>query len=525
MKDTKILGNERLRALIFDLDNIIAESQTLQVLAWKRLFDHYNHQRKLSQKPEYVPFDREVDYSNKIHGHSIYDAVRTFLSSRNIKLPEGDPDDLPGYESVSALGNMKNQIYRDLFKDRGIDFFSDLIEPVERWKDEGYKTAAISTNKKCHILLKDAGIDMIFDKIVDGYDIEKLDLKGKPEADIYLEAARQLNVSPEETAVFEDDVEGIKAARKGGFKRVVGLSRNNSPETLRNYGANIVIRSYATLNHTVHEFDELPSALTRLGELFEDWKNKELLFFLDYDMLHPAIRKQPEDIFISEEIKDLLSRLSNYAKVTVINGRDLSDIRQMTGLDQIYYAGNYGFEISGPGNIHYEHEGLRKILPKLDIAEKLLRDKLLEFDNVRFERQRYVLSIHYQNLEDEKTPEAESRINQILLNRPDLEKVIGEKMIEIRPYQNWNKGKAMKWLMGEVSGILHDNYLVYLGNDFTDEDAFTQIIKQKGIRILVGNHGELTLADYKLQDLDEVKAWLNNIIEKMKIERKVETRM
>jgi beta-phosphoglucomutase-like phosphatase (HAD superfamily) len=72
-----------------------------------------------------------------------------------------------------------------------------------------------------------------------------MQLAGKPAPDTFLKAAELLGVKPERTAVVEDAVSGVQAARDGGFALVIGMDQEGNPEKLKQNGADIVVKDLA----------------------------------------------------------------------------------------------------------------------------------------------------------------------------------------------------------------------------------------------------------------------------------------
>jgi HAD superfamily hydrolase (TIGR01509 family) len=90
-------------------------------------------------------------------------------------------------------------------------------------------------------VLEAAGIDALFEAIVDGTVARELALPGKPAPDTFLEAARRLDVEPGRTVVVEDALVGVAAGRAGGFGLVVGVARSAAPADLHHHGADVVV--------------------------------------------------------------------------------------------------------------------------------------------------------------------------------------------------------------------------------------------------------------------------------------------
>ena len=92
----------------------------------------------------------------------------------------------------------------------------------------GIPTAAVSASENAEAVLKGAEVAQLFDVRVDGLDATALDLAGKPDPAIFLEAARRLGVQATHAAVVEDALAGVEAGRRGGFGLVVGC-RSHRP--------------------------------------------------------------------------------------------------------------------------------------------------------------------------------------------------------------------------------------------------------------------------------------------------------
>jgi beta-phosphoglucomutase family hydrolase len=240
------LPNE-IRAGLFDLDGVLTKTAKVHAAAWKEMFDDFLRSRAAATGGEFVPFDPGRDYEQFIDGRLRYDGVRTFLASRGIELPEGDPSDPPGADTVSGLGNRKNDLVVSLIRDRGVETFPGAVRYVSAVRDAGLNRAVVSASKNCREVLQAAGIDGLFDEVIDGVVAERDNLRGKPAPDTFLAAADALGVPPAQAAVFEDALAGVEAGRAGKFGFVVGVDSSGQGEALREHGADIVVPDLADL--------------------------------------------------------------------------------------------------------------------------------------------------------------------------------------------------------------------------------------------------------------------------------------
>ncbi|MFD2515461.1 HAD family hydrolase [Pontibacter locisalis] len=240
----KLLKERNIKALIFDLDGVITQTARVHAHAWKRMFDDYLEERGKREGKIYKPLQIETDYRQYVDGIPRYDGVRNYLASRSIVLPEGAPTDEPGKETVAGLGNLKNSYFQEVVRQEGVDVYQDTVEWLKKQRGKGLRTAVISASKNCKAILESAGIEHLFEVRVDGVVAVELGLKGKPAPDVFLEAARQLQVQPWESAIFEDALAGVEAGKQGGFALVVGVDRTNNPTELLDHGADVVIEKF-----------------------------------------------------------------------------------------------------------------------------------------------------------------------------------------------------------------------------------------------------------------------------------------
>ncbi|GAB3196483.1 beta-phosphoglucomutase family hydrolase [Pontibacter aydingkolensis] len=244
----QLLSEKNIKALILDLDGVITQTAQVHANAWKRMFDDYLAERAARDGKVYPPLEIATDYRQYIDGIPRYDGVRNFLASRDIILPEGNPEDEAGKETVAGLGNLKNLYFQELVKQGGVKLYPDTIAWLKQQRKAGKKTAVISASKNCKTILAAAKIEHLFDARVDGVEAIKLNLKGKPAPDVFVEAARQLKVSPEETAIFEDAIAGVQAGKAGGFALVVGVDRTGNPSELLEHGATVALQKFPISN-------------------------------------------------------------------------------------------------------------------------------------------------------------------------------------------------------------------------------------------------------------------------------------
>jgi trehalose 6-phosphate phosphatase len=259
------------------------------------------------------------------------------------------------------------------------------------------------------------------------------------------------------------------------------------------------------------KFDDLPVLTESILELKEKLKNKKPAVFLDYDGTLTPIVPNPEDATLTEEARQVLRDLSRRCFVAIVSGRDRADVKSLVNLDELVYSGSHGFDSAGPGFIQ-QHEGGKKLLPDFDKAEKELTEMLSAIPGARVDRKLFAIAVHYRHVAEEQVSEVQKIVDEIMPRFNGFKKTGGKKIIELKPNMDWDKGKAVNWLLEKLNLNNPDILPIYIGDDFTDEDAFKTLKEIGGVGILVGDHGEKSDADFRLFHPEEVKDFLKELI-------------
>jgi beta-phosphoglucomutase family hydrolase len=238
-------------AVLFDLDGVLTKTAILHASAWKRLFDAFLEHHAARTGEDFDPFDSDTDYRNYVDGKPRYEGVASFLAAREIALPRGSDSDAPGEQSIHALGKLKDQYFEQQMQQRGVEVYDSTIRVVRELRAHDVKTAVVSSSRNCAAVLAAAGIAELFDTRVDGLDLERTNLKGKPAPDTFLAAAERLDASPARTVVVEDALSGVAAGRAGEFGLVIGIDRAGRAHTLCEAGADVVVADFAQVEVSV----------------------------------------------------------------------------------------------------------------------------------------------------------------------------------------------------------------------------------------------------------------------------------
>ncbi len=228
-------------AVLFDLDGVLTKTARVHAAAWKKLFDQFLEERAAQTGKPSVPFDIESDYWEHVDGKPRYDGVAAFLEARGIDLPWGTPEDDRDAQTVCALGRRKDRFFQERLAQDKVEVYEPAIALVRKLRAHQIKTAVVSSSNNCAAVLAAAGIAELFDARVDGRDLTRLKLNGKPAPDAFLEGARLLSATPARAMVVEDAVAGVAAGRAGGFGCVIGVDRGGRAQALREAGADAVV--------------------------------------------------------------------------------------------------------------------------------------------------------------------------------------------------------------------------------------------------------------------------------------------
>ena len=105
-------------AVIFDLDGVITATALVHSTAWKQMFDEFLNLHSERSGTTFREFTHHGDYLPFVDGKPRYRGIASFLQSRHIKIPYGNPDDETSQYTICGLGNQKNEIFNDLI-DKG----------------------------------------------------------------------------------------------------------------------------------------------------------------------------------------------------------------------------------------------------------------------------------------------------------------------------------------------------------------------------------------------------------------------
>ncbi|XP_078446140.1 putative trehalose-phosphate phosphatase F [Wolffia australiana] len=275
-----------------------------------------------------------------------------------------------------------------------------------------------------------------------------------------------------------------------------------------------------------------PSALSAFEQIAEKAKGKRVALFLDYDGTLSPIVDDPDRAFMSDSMRAAVRDAVRCVPIAIISGRSRDKVYEFVGLSDLYYAGSHGMDIVGPvrdsataddhpncirssdkqGKEVSLFQPASEFVPMIEEVFESLVDSTSDINGANVENNKFCVSVHYRNVDEENWPVVAQRVHDTLKRYPRLRLSHGRKVLEIRPVIEWNKGKAVEFLL-ESLGLDHsDDVLpIYIGDDRTDEDAF-EVLRGRGVGILVSSLPKESKASFSLRDPSEVKEFLKMLV-------------
>ncbi len=239
-----------------------------------------------------------------------------------------------------------------------------------------------------------------------------------------------------------------------------------------------------------------------------------VLLCSDFDGTLAPIVPDPAAAEMPVELRHCLRSIASRRDVTlaVVSGRALEDLRRRVAIPGAVCAGNHGLEIAmGSDRFHAVDMSLHR--PVLRMVLDRLRDRVTQVPGALVEDKGSTVTVHFRNVPQAQHRRVRGAVSAVAEDAKDLVRMReGRKVLELRPRLDWNKGSAVKWIRERCG---HGSPLsCYLGDDETDEDAFTVI--PEGISIRIDPQPE-TRARYWVSGPDEVRRfffWLKENLER-----------
>lgn len=337
---------------MFDLDGVVTATAKLHFLSWKRLFDEVLAEQARRTGTAVRPFD-ETDYRAWVDGRPRSDGLKAFLEARDIALPSAE---------LAGLLERKNVLFAEALERFGVQVHPGAVELIRALRASAVRVGVATSSRNAPRVLKAAGLESLFDALVDGNTSERAELRGKPAPDIFLHCLRLLGVDRADRSVmFEDAASGVAAGRAGEFGLVVGVDRGGNWWREREAGAHVIVRHLAELSLSFLDDwirgrgDARPNVLGAWRDVAARLAGRRLAIFLDYEGTLTPVVARPELAVISAEARSALKHLAGVWPTHIISGWALADVREKVGLEGLCYVGKGRavmslIETLGPGD-------------------------------------------------------------------------------------------------------------------------------------------------------------------------------
>jgi beta-phosphoglucomutase-like phosphatase (HAD superfamily) len=234
-------------ACVFNVDGVLVGSAAIHAEAWKQTFDELDYRRIEETGEAFAGFSVDVDYPSYVHGKTRAEAIRTFLASRGLSIPDGGRDDPPGWTTVHALAARKNEILLGLLQSGEVRAFAGARLYLALAHVGGILCGVVSASTNTRALLDSARLGPLVADLVDGNTMAVEGLQRKPAPDMLLAACRHLGVPPGRAAVFETGPDGVVAGNAAGCPMVVAVDQGGDAKELRAKGADLVVSDLGAL--------------------------------------------------------------------------------------------------------------------------------------------------------------------------------------------------------------------------------------------------------------------------------------
>ncbi len=228
------------RACLFDVEGVLTDSALLHAWAWGEVFDRFLTGVSERAQRHFIPFDRALDYRTYVEGRPRLEGVHSFLASRGIEIAEGRPGDPADSNTAYGLARRKGEVLERRLEERGVAALPGARRYLEAARRAGLKRAVVSASTNTSPILERAGLSALVDERLDAAVIRAEGLRSRPAPDLLLAGCRRLDVAPADAVTLTTTAAGVAAGRAAGLT-VVGVAEGDQGETLRGFGAELVV--------------------------------------------------------------------------------------------------------------------------------------------------------------------------------------------------------------------------------------------------------------------------------------------
>jgi trehalose-phosphatase len=374
----------------------------------------------------------------------------------------------------------------------------DTVAALRRWRRGELACAVICRGPDGHRMLRAAGVREVIDVVLDDRTAAELGLRD--EAELLRAIVARVGVHPHDAVLLAASAHGVDAGRRAGMGLVVGVDRQGDGHgrTLADAGAEHVVHDTFSLRFP----RRLSSALASRSALAA-WRGaRSIAVFLDYDGTLTPIVGDPTAAVLSPAMRATLEALSERWPVAILSGRDRDDVEARVGVPDVFYAGAHGLDIAGRGLRRVPPEA-EQAIPEVERAHAWLRELVGGIPGVLLERKRFSLAVHHRNVADPDAVLGIERAVAAVHARTRLRCRVGKRVLELVPDVEWDKGRALRWMLDVMGMDPRSTFPIHVGDDETDEDAFAALAGT-GAGIRVGSPVAASLADWHVRNPDEV---------------------
>lgn len=218
-------------------------------------------------------------------------------------------------------------------------------------------------------------------------------------------------------------------------------------------------------------------------------RGRPMLVLLDFDGTLCEFQPEPAMVWLRGSRRDALRQVMSRERVTAgfVSGRRLADLRERVGLaGDMWFAGLHGLEIEGFGR-RFVHERVEEARGLLGLLARALRAQTADLPGVLIEDKELSLALHVRKAHPDDKIKADAAFLRMALPHIDdgtLRLMPGSNVSELLPNIPWTKGDAVRWIAAaERERRGEDPCAIYLGDDVTDEDAFTAVGEDGAIMV------------------------------------------
>ncbi|KAI3468902.1 hypothetical protein Pfo_025565 [Paulownia fortunei] len=294
-----------------------------------------------------------------------------------------------------------------------------------------------------------------------------------------------------------------------------------------------------------------PSALNSFQTIMDRARNRKLVIFLDYDGTLSPIVDDPDRAFMSSDMRSALSSVAKYFPTAIISGRSRDKVYELVGLTELYYAGSHGMDIIFPARdlVSSNHlncvkstdqkgkevnlfQPASEFLPMIDEVFRNLVEISKDIEGAKVENHKFCASVHYRNVDENSWAVIAQNVHDILKDYPRLRLTHGRKVLEVRPVIDWDKGKAVEFLLESLVIVRMCSLFISVMTGLMKMHSsnvisiLLQVLRKRnrGYGILVSTVPKESNAFFSLRDTSEVQDFLESLVRMAQEDAKIHER-